>query len=124
MKSMHFWRVRSTRVRKARLPDRTWQQRPAISASALDASLKLLQLRPQHRGSDAGTYSTTPCARSHATPKATGLTVAVSTYPQHAKPQFQMTTGVFKLRQTSLEVKRASPQVPRSSSPATSATPP
>src|SRR5204863_2137440 len=68
MKSMYFWRARSTQVRKARLPDRTWQQRPAISASALDASLKLLQPRPRHQ-SDDGTHSATPYARSPAPPE-------------------------------------------------------
>ena len=36
--------------------------------------------------------------------------VAVSTYPQRSKPQFPTTTAVSKPRQTSLEVKRASPQ--------------
>src|SRR5207237_5087828 len=69
-------------------------------------------------GSDDGTHSTTPCARSPATP------VAISTYPQRSKLQFATTTAVSKPRQTSLEMKRAAPQVPQASSQTTSVSPP
>jgi len=136
MKSAYFWRVRSTRVRRGQLPDRTWQQL-AISARALDASLKLLQPRPRHRG--AMTERTPPlhtlvrlqppeCHKAKPgwiqprMPRKPGF-VAVSTYPQRSKPQFPTTTAVSKPRQTSLEVKRASPQVPRASSQTTSVSP-